>query len=1242
MRQRPIRRHRNILARINQSILPVAAAAMVLSRGQFARGAAATWEGTANDFEWTTAANWDIDAVPPTTSPYDDLTFGNGTVGTISLNGNEFANSLTFNAAFTLDAPGSTYTLTNSTGTISVGPTVTATINSILTGNGGLTLTGTGSLILNAADTYSGGTLISGSTLTATNGSALNTAAQLTVSSAGSLVIAANTTFALGSGVSNSGNFTINNGKTFTFNTTGASFVQSAGTLTVNGTLNTAGSGFTYNGGSIVGTVQIGTTSFTPSLTFGSLAGNSGTFIIGGKGVNFSAVSSGIQSNQTVTLAPTASAGVMSLSNNLSNFGNLVLDGSSSSTATVSMSTHTLTNTGTLTTTVSSGTPTSAVDFFSAVLNNTTGTVNINAPTSLVGSITNTSAFTIASGDSLTMPGFAPASTAFTLTSGTLTINGALDLTGSGFNDNGGTLTGTVTIGNPTSTTGAGVSFGASAGNSGTILFTGEGGSDTGSVPTGVTLTLQPTATTGSLSLPTGFVNNGTMNLIGSATSTATFTANSTLTNSGILTTSNTGSVTTFNQLIAKVLTNTSTGTVNVNGSLAVQGTVNNNGTIDVASGQTLTVTTGGATFNQNAGQVNVAAGGILNLGTSLLVLNGGTISLAADATSPGLLKLGPTQFTGSNTTGTIASETVGAGQSPGFVDLDGLTSVLTIGSGTQPAQIIISAPITDGGLIKSGTGVLELSGANSYTLGTTVNAGTLIAANTSGSATGAGNVTLNGGILASGTIGSVSGNVLAGSAAHTIAPGGVGTVGSLTIGGLTSSSLTTLNFDLGTGSGEITNGDLLTLGTGTVSIGSGTAITFGGTPVAGNDYRLIGDTSGTGAVVNAIPLANFSLPTAPVGESFSLSTSVDANFIDLVVSSGGPANLTWNNSGGNYLWDTATSSNWNNGSSNTVFNAQDNVTFNDNNPSNTAANYAVTLNTTVSPGSVVVNNSNGNYSISGSGGSIGGTGSLTKSGTGTLTLSTPNAFTGGTIVTAGKLLIEPTSATTSALPTGALSVGGNGIVQLADNVTAGAPLATSNVNITSLSLTGTGTLDIGNNHIIIDYTTGNDPIASIEAWINNGYYGLPGPAIISSDIATDDSTSGLSYGIGYADGADGAIAGLPSGEIEIMFTLLGDANLDGTVNSEDFTPFSTHAGQSGMWDDGDFNYDGTVNNEDFTPFSHNLNQTASLAAAAGALDVANGASLTNVPEPGCAVLSLIAAFGILQPRFRSKKRGQS
>jgi hypothetical protein len=75
------------------------------------------------------------------------------------------------------------------------------------------------------------------------------------------------------------------------------------------------------------------------------------------------------------------------------------------------------------------------------------------------------------------------------------------------------------------------------------------------------------------------------------------------------------------------------------------------------------------------------------------------------------------------------------------------------------------------------------------------------------------------------------------------------------------------------------------------------------------------------------------------------------------------------------------------------------------------------------------------------------------------------------------------------------------------------------------------------------------------------------------------------------------------------MYTLLGDANLDGTVNAEDFTLFSQHLGQSGMmWDDGDFNYDGTVNAEDFTLLSQNVGQsvvTQSVLAASTPLSAA-------------------------------------
>jgi autotransporter-associated beta strand protein len=271
----------------------------------------------------------------------------------------------------------------------------------------------------------------------------------------------------------------------------------------------------------------------------------------------------------------------------------------------------------------------------------------------------------------------------------------------------------------------------------------------------------------------------------------------------------------------------------------------------------------------------------------------------------------------------------------------------------------------------------------------------------------------------------------------------------------------------------------------------------------------------------------------------------------------------------------------------------------------------------------------------------------LSVSGTGTQILSGVNSYTGGTSVSAGLLKIAPTSSTTSALPTGALSISGSGEVQLESNVTAGSanptpPPATSNVNITSLSITGSGVLDITNNHIIIDYTPGNDPISSIAAMIASGYAGdtWSGPGIISSLAASNPS-----YGVGYADSADpGNPAGLASGTIEIMYTLLGDANLDDKVNGADFTLMAANFNDSvtNGWDKGDFNYSGTVNGDDFVLLADNFNQFASQSSVASAdlqaLDsfaAANGISLASVPEPATMGLLTLGIAGVLARRRR-------
>jgi hypothetical protein len=139
-----------------------------------------------------------------------------------------------------------------------------------------------------------------------------------------------------------------------------------------------------------------------------------------------------------------------------------------------------------------------------------------------------------------------------------------------------------------------------------------------------------------------------------------------------------------------------------------------------------------------------------------------------------------------------------------------------------------------------------------------------------------------------------------------------------------------------------------------------------------------------------------------------------------------------------------------------------------------------------------------------------------------------------------------------------------------------------------------------------------------------------------------------LKYALGYADGKDGKVSGLVSGQIEVAYTLAGDANLDGFVNGEDFTILASNFNQNVTgWDQGDFNYDGTVNGEDFTLLAANFNQGVSGAASAGdiaALDAfaaANGISLptTSVPEPATAGLLTLGALGILARRRRRSMR---
>jgi autotransporter-associated beta strand protein len=343
---------------------------------------------------------------------------------------------------------------------------------------------------------------------------------------------------------------------------------------------------------------------------------------------------------------------------------------------------------------------------------------------------------------------------------------------------------------------------------------------------------------------------------------------------------------------------------------------------------------------------------------------------------------------------------------------------------------------------------------------------------------------------------------------------------------------------------------------------------------------------------------------------------------------------VNWNNANGlgdGASWDVSGNMNWRDSVGNATYVDGDSVNFSDSNN----GHYAVTLNTSINPGGITFSNSAGNYTISGTG-TIAGSGSLSKAGSGAVTLSTIDTYTGGTTVIAGKLIIGAAGA----LPNGTVAITG-GTLQLGSG--------TGLAQLTSLTIGRNGVFDVGNNHFILTYGS-IDPINTIAGYIKSGFNngGWNGSGIISSAAVTP--TNGLYYGLGFADGADNIVAGLTSGQIEVKYTLLGDANLDGTVNGSDFSILAANFGQGYTnWDQGNFLFTPTINGTDFSALAANFGQgdsgadTSVSAANLAALDsfaVANGLPIPTfaaVPEPGSLGLFGLGTIGVLSRRRRTQ-----
>ena len=287
---------------------------------------------------------------------------------------------------------------------------------------------------------------------------------------------------------------------------------------------------------------------------------------------------------------------------------------------------------------------------------------------------------------------------------------------------------------------------------------------------------------------------------------------------------------------------------------------------------------------------------------------------------------------------------------------------------------IIGSALGSTGGLTKTGSGLLTLTNANTYSGLTTINLGEL-----KFSTVGSGASTIT-------TAGSATNGVLVASA------GGQW----VTTGSLTNQTSSTLHIDYNSTTPSTTTAPLKVAsfvpGTGLTMLVSGGAFT------AGQNYPLVTWTGSGPSNTNA-----FTALVLPHGAGY-LSVSGSTLYLNVTAST---EPLTWNTGNGN--WDTSTA-NWVDSTlaSSAYIDGLDQVVFDD--ATGATGNPSVTLNSTLSPASVTIKSTSHNYTIGGTGG-IGGSTSLTldPANTKTLILATTNTYTGSTTIGGGKLLITGT-----------------------------------------------------------------------------------------------------------------------------------------------------------------------------------------------------------------------------------------
>jgi autotransporter-associated beta strand protein len=956
------------------------------------------------------------------------LTMGGSVISSDSATPRTVANSFSVTGSRTLgDATRSGMLTFTGNGALTGATTLTiasdVVMSGVVSGAFALTKLGTAELTLGGAapNTYSGATAVNAGTLTLTGGTAIVDAGAVTVGASGTLKLASSETIGslAGAGGVNLQSNTLTVGAATgvysgVMSGAGSLVKGGAGILTLSG-VNTFAGGATVNGG----TLRMGN-----DAAFGS-----GTLIMTG-----GTVSSDSGTARTVSNA--YAFGGSSTLGNATNSGAITLSGSGNVTANSTL-------------TVDSALTVSALNLQTYGL-----TITANAAVILGGVVSGSGVLTKGGASPVTLTGANTFSGGTSVTAGVVRVgNDAAFGTGNVALSSGTAVTSNGTsaraLSNSYSMTGA-VTLGSST-DTGALTLSGAG-----TLPSDLTLTADSAVTlSGAVGGAGKLTKAGSGSLVLSGANT--FIGGSVLGGTGrVLIGSNAalgaGQVT-FNgaplssdSTTARSLTNAYTfdpsqtgvslGDSTNNGALTFSGpgTLTGDMTFTTASDVTLGGAVGGAFALTKAGNgVMTLSGtntftGAVTINGGVLVLSGGSAvadTASATVNASGILRLN-------------AAETIGGLGGAGAVDLQG--NALTVNAAADGLYSGVMSGVS-GSLFKGGGSALTLSGNNTFTGGATVNAGSLRAGGNSALGTGVITVNSGGTLMSDGTAARVFANGYAFSGAVTL--GDVMNTGTLTLNGagsLTSATTLTAASDVvlggalsgafaltkqGTGAltlqGTNTFSGGATLNAGAVLVGNDAAFGSGNLTISGSTVSSDGATART--VGNNYSLAatltlgnatrNGPLTFSGTGALTGDTTLTAASGVTLSGPISGAYGLTKDGAGELVLSGTNTFSG-------AVVVNTGILTVGGGAAIADAASVTVTA-----PGSLKFNSSETVGSLSGDGlvnlqvnaltiggsfntlysGVMSGTGSLTHNGTGSLTLSGVNTFSGGVTVSGGTVL---------------------------------------------------------------------------------------------------------------------------------------------------------------------------------------------------------------------------------------------